>query len=74
MAADFLMAYLTYIITDEVRVVLLNAIIQDSNYNTFSCVTLSPGYFHIQVLMCWGGLEETHVFYTAVNLLWKPLK
>lgn len=47
----------TYIITDEVRMVLLNAIIQNSHYNTFSCVALSPGYFSIQVLMCWGGLQ-----------------
>lgn len=49
--------------------VLLNAVIQDSHYNTFSRVALSPGYFSVQVLMCWGGLEETQLFHSAVNLL-----
>lgn len=61
---------LTYIITDEVRMVLLNAIVQDSHHNTFSCVALSPGYFSVQVLMHWAGLKEKHVFNAAVNQLW----
>lgn len=61
--------FLTYIIDDEVRMVFLNAIVQDSHDYTSSCVALSPGYFGVQVLMGWGGLEETQGFYSAANLL-----
>lgn len=61
--------FLTYIIADEIRMVLLDAIIQDSHHDTSSCVALSPGYFGIQVLMYWGRLEKTQAFCSAVNLL-----
>lgn len=65
----YFFVFVTYIVADEVRMVFLNAIIQDSHHYTSSCVALSPGYFGIQVLMCWGGLKETQGFCSAVNLL-----
>lgn len=54
--------FMTYVIAYEVGMVLLNAIIQDSDHYTSSCVALSPGCFCIQILMCWVGLEETKAF------------
>lgn len=54
--------FMTYVIAYEVGMVLLNAIIQDSDHYTSSRVALSPGCFCIQILMCWVGLEETKAF------------
>lgn len=50
---------MTYIIADKVRVVFLYAIVQDGHHYVSSCVALSPGYFSIQVLVRWVGLQET---------------
>lgn len=59
----------TYIIADEIRVIFLNAVVQNGYYYTFPRVTLSPGFFSIQVLMRWVGLQDTVEFYLPVNLL-----
>lgn len=61
--------FLTYIIAEEVRVIFLNAVVQDRHHDTSSCVALSPCYSGIQVLMCRGGLEETQDFCSAVSWL-----
>lgn len=62
--------FLTYIIVDEIRVIFLNAVVQNGYHYTFPCVTLSPGFFSIQVLMHWVGLKDTAEFYLPANLLW----
>lgn len=60
---------LTNIISDEIRVVFLDAVVQYSHNYTSSCVALSPGFFGIQVLMHWVGLQDTHEFSSPANLL-----
>lgn len=60
---------LTYIIADEIRVIFFNAVVQNGYHYTFPCVTLSPGFFSIQVLMRWVGLQDTAEFYLPANLL-----
>ena len=72
-AAPYFFVFFTYIIADKVRMVFLNAVVEDSHHYTSSCVALSPRYFGIQVLMCWAGLKETQGFCWAVNLLWLTL-
>lgn len=59
----------TYIIADEIRMIFLNAVVQNGYYYTFPRVTLSPGFFSIQVLMRRVGLQDTVEFYLPVNLL-----
>lgn len=57
---------LTYIIADEIRVIFLNAVIQNGDHYTFSCVTLSPGFFSIQVLMrCVGLKRHSRILFTC---------
>lgn len=48
--------------------VFLNAVVEYSHHYTSSRVALSPGYFGIQVLVCWVGLQETQGFCLTVSL------
>ncbi len=67
-ATLYFFVFVTYIIAEEVRMIFLNAVVQDRHNYTSSRVALSPCYSGVQVLMCWGGLEETQGFCSAVSL------